>query len=857
MIKKVLRKVLGSKNQRTLKGFGDVIDKINSFEQEYSAFDDGLLKEKTDEFKKRLSNGESIDKILPEAFAVCREMSKRVLGMRHYDVQMIGGIVLNGHNIAEMRTGEGKTLVATLPVYLNALTGEQVHVVTVNDYLARRDAELMRPLYEALGLRVGFLQSSMNNEERRFVYHLNDIVYGTNSEFAFDFLRDNMATSPDELLQRGLHFALIDEVDSILIDEARTPLIISGQGERDVKTIETSLLIAREFNVFILPESQKGQEDEYQHYDAIISEKGKQVKITENGYAKVESYLVKKDVIEHAGELYSQKFLHVLGLVSTTLKALHLYHNHVDYLVSDNKIKIINAHTGRLEEGRRWSDGLHQAIEAKEGVEILSDNQSLASISLQNFYRLYSKLAGMTGTADTEAFEFNEVYGMDVIVIPTHKPLLRFDARDHVFLSEQAKFNAVIADIEEKHLINRPVLVGTASVRESEILSQLLTEKGLIHNVLNAKNHEQEAGIIAQAGRPGAITIATNMAGRGTDIILGGNAKELISSIVEPEPDIIAAIKNNCLEANKIVLTAGGLHVIGTTRHDSRRVDNQLMGRSGRQGDPGSSIFYVSLEDELMRLFGGNKYMNMFRTLGIEDDDCITHRFIDKAIADAQHKVEQQHYNMRKELLKYDDINNMQRKEIYEMRKEWLMSTDVSKQAIEIIKMATTKVIDKYIPAGHFMETWDVQGIDDYLRFNWGVECNVVENSSHDSLSDDVIHQDIKDSVHNTIELISKELPKEAFEVLSKTLMLHVIDQHWREQIESLDQLREGIHLRGYAQKNPIQEYGLDSMEFFKSMIESIQERYATAFFRSMYETIHHYRLQNQIEKNVINDDIE
>lgn len=852
MISSVISKVLGTKNVRTLKKFQETIGRINQAEKDMKLDSLNLddLKAKTEEFKLRIAGGASLDSVLPEAFAVCREVSFRVMGMRHYDVQLMGGIVLHRGNIAEMKTGEGKTLVATLPVYLNALSGQSVHVVTVNDYLAKRDSELMRPLYEALGLSVGALQNQMESEDRRFVYSHNDIIYGTNSEFAFDYLKDNMVARKEEVMQKGLHFALIDEVDSILIDEARTPLIISGQGDLDVETLSLVYQMALSMNIKIFPEEKKEHHDAPEDgVAAYLYEKGKVVRICEHGYEAFENFLIEKQVIESSREAYTSRFLSLINILSTTLKAIYLYQNHVDYLVTEGKVQIINAHTGRIEAGRRWSDGLHQSIEIKEGVEILPDNQAMASISLQNFYRMYEKIGGMTGTADTEAFEFMDIYGLDVVVIPPHKGLLRIDYDDQVFIKESAKHKAILNDIQLHHKKDRPILVGTASVKESELISRLLDEAGLKHSVLNAKNHEKEASIIAQAGRPGAITIATNMAGRGTDIILGGNAEEIIRGLDHYDAESATAIKRHCLEANKRVKEAGGLHVIGTTRHDSRRVDNQLKGRAGRQGDPGSSVFYVSFEDQLLKLFAKSGLIGLISNLGLDENEAITHRSINNAILKAQSGVESYHFNMRKELLKFDDINNLQRKEVYGMRNDWLYSENCLENGKEILHGGISVIIERYLPAGKFVEEWDVTGANDYFMHHLGmnIDINKMINEMH-YFEWSEVHDKIHNELDRLVNELSESINKEHLAEISRSIMLYSIDTNWRDQIEDLEQLREGIHLRGFAQKNPVQEYGKESVNMFTFMIDAIREQFASEFIRTIHNMVH--QKPSEIEAN-------
>lgn len=843
MAKSIVMRIFGSQNERILRKLKSTVDKINiaSKQLNLSHLTDEELSEKTNEFKDRfLNKKESLDNLLPEAYAVCQEMSGRKLGMRHYDTQLLGGVVLHGNNIAEMKTGEGKTLVATLPAYLNSLSGEQVHVVTVNDYLAKRDANLMRPLYEALGLRVGFLYPDMSQDERLDTYGNNDIIYGTNHHFAFDYLRDNTALSKDDVAQKKLSYAIIDEVDSILIDEARTPLILSGSGEVDVDTIKFIYEIASNIKVQIFTEQKKEHEEESRfNVDALLFEKGKSIRLFESGYHKLESFLIDRGVISEPQDLYSKRFLYLIDMMSTTIRALHLYKNRIDYICDDNKIKIINLGTGRVEEGKRWSDGLHQAVEMKEGVKILPDNFPIASISLQNFFRTYDKISGMTGTADTEAREFMEVYNMQVVVIPTNKKLIRIDHSDWVFTTARGKYKAILHDIKKNHDLGRPVLVGTASVSESEYVSSLLEEQSLPHHVLNAKNHAQEAIIISHAGRSGAITIATNMAGRGTDIILGGNAKDLISNLNHYDDESAQAIRDMCKKDAEKVIAAGGLHVIGTTRHDSRRVDNQLMGRAGRQGDPGSSRFYASFEDDLLRIFAASGVMNFILGLHIDEYEAISHSAIDKAISKAQAKVESEHYNSRKEILKYDDINNIQRTEIYEMRREWLYNDADPESSVRLLHCGLDSIIQKYLPKGTFIESWDILGLEDYLNFNLGMNISMSEIIDESKHIDDL---KIYDAIHSKLDFVIENLKEEAsldaVNYFSRVTMLNVIDEHWQHQLAHLGELREGIHLRGFAQKDPIQEYGKESLALFMSLISSLQESYLTGFIRSVKEHI-------------------
>ncbi len=852
---KLISRLFGTKNSRTLQKVRAVLSSVNALEPRLSVMSNEELFSLSASLKERAVAQSSVEGLLPEAYALCREMSSRVMGMRHYDVQVMGGIILNDGNIAEMRTGEGKTLVASLPAYLNSLAGKQVHVVTVNDYLAKRDALLMMPLYEALGLRVGYLQSKTKGDERREIYNNCDIIYGTNSEFAFDFLRDNIAPSKESLLQKGLYYVIIDEVDSILIDEARTPLIISGEGDINQDGIDMLKNLVERTKYITVVDFEKDDAQKYSQYDVILSLKNKSVHITEKGFKEIEDELTSLGVIASSSSLYSNQNLPVVDLFTTMIRANYLFEKNKDYVVVDGKIQIINQNTGRIENGRRWSDGLHQAVEAKEGVEILPDNRSLASISLQNFFRLYEKISGMTGTADTDAFELMEVYGLDVVVVPTHKPSLRKDMPDRIYAKKSSKIKGVIDEIIKQHKNGRPVLVGTTSVEESEMISSLLKEAGessgisggIPHNVLNAKNHEYEASIVAMAGRPGAITIATNMAGRGTDIILGGNHKELAKSLVTEDEAASAAIKESCLAAAKEVVELGGLCVIGTSRNNSRRIDNQLIGRAGRQGDPGSSVFFVSLEDDLMKIFGGERYISVFKTLGVGEDECITHPFVDKAIRDSQGRIEKHHYSTRKELLKYDDINNMQRKEIYSVRKEWLLCEDVKSKTEDFIVGAVNSMVDSFVPAGASYEDVDFKHIENCIASHWGIENDFSSLENMAVFSAEEIRKYILDKVHAETNRIIEQVGIDNFNSLSRQVMIEIIDRFWIEQISMLDNLRAGIHLRGYAQKNPIQEYSLDSLNMFKDMIGKMKSEFLSEIFVYSNQMI---RYLNQIREN-------
>lgn len=846
---KAAAKIFGTRNGRVLKKHLKTVKKIGQLDEKMGALKDEEFPEITQSLKARVEKGETLDDVLPEAFALVREAASRVMGMRHYDVQILGGLVLHTGDIAEMRTGEGKTLVATLPSFLNALTGKQVHVVTVNDYLAKRDALLMADLYHFLGVKVGYLQGDMPPAQRVVVYEHADILYGTNSEFAFDYLRDNMAPTKHEQAQRGLNFAIVDEVDSILIDEARTPLIISGQSESDDRVVHFMNKHIHSFSYVKLKEDTK-ESVEAAKEDIVIIEKSNAVYVTEHGYERLEKVLLEENVISVKTELYDPNGIYIVKTLETAARANFVFEKDVDYVVTEEgKVEIINPTTGRIDFGRRWSEGLHQAVEAKEGVEIKPENRTMASISLQNFFKLYDKLSGMTGTGDTEAKEFSDVYNMEVTVIPTHRPNLREDRSDKVFLSRDAKHQAVIEEIEQCHATGRPVLVGTDSVDESLIVAQLLEQKGIPFNVLNAKNHEKEAGIIAQAGRKGAVTISTNMAGRGTDIILGGNAKELIEGLEVEDQASEEAIRQSCKKESEEVRKLGGLHVISTTRNESRRVDNQLKGRAGRQGDPGSSQFYVSFEDRLLRAFGNTGIMQLILSADIQPHECIEHPLIDKAIEKSQIQCEGQGSKIRAELVKYDNIVNMQRQAVYEMRNEWLHADheQAMVQSVELLKSSAEEVLDKFLPENTFEEAWDAEGMDTFIHVNWGIEPfveAVLEKTGERNSVRDALHERIE----STVEGINSKIPEDLQKDLAVTVILNTIDRLWFDQIDLLNGLREGIHLRGFAQKNPLQEYGKDSLDFFKEMIATITVDFSSAYFASGYATAEAY-LTAQEEK--------
>ena len=819
MITKIFTKIFGSRNDRTIKNLRKTVALINALEGQLESLSDEELKAKTAEFRERYDNGTSLDDLLPEAFAVVREASKRVYGMRHFDVQMIGGMVLHQGRIAEMRTGEGKTLTATLPAYLNGLSGKGVHVITVNDYLAKRDAETNRPLFEFLGLTVGCNVPGMMPMQKKDAYAA-DITYGTNNEFGFDYLRDNMAFSIDERVQRPLNFAVVDEVDSILIDEARTPLIISGPAEDSSELYTQINLIVPE----LVQQEKEDEEGVEGDGDYTIDEKGKQVHLTERGQVKVEELLTERGLIEEGDSLYSAGNITLLSHVYAALRAHMLYQKDVDYVVKDNEIIIVDEHTGRTMEGRRWSEGLHQAVEAKEGVKIQNENQTLASITFQNYFRIYDKLAGMTGTADTEAFEFQSIYGLDTVVIPTNKPMIRDDRADLVYLTQEEKYEAILADIKDCQERGQPVLVGTISIESSEYLSQFLRKEKIQHNVLNAKFHAQEADIVADAGLPGKVTIATNMAGRGTDIMLGGNWQSEAEKLDNPSEEQIAKIKEQWQKRHDDVIAAGGLHIIGTERHESRRIDNQLRGRSGRQGDAGSSRFYLSMEDALMRIFAGERMTNMMRKLGMQRGEAIEHPWVNRAIENAQRKVEARNFDIRKQLLEYDDVANDQRRVVYAQRNELLEEGDISETIDAIRNDVINGVIDQYIPPQSLAEMWDVPGLEDRLKADYLLELPIQQWLADDNkLFEEKLRERIVEEATNAYKAKEEMVGPQVLRQFEKAVMLQSLDQHWKDHLAAMDHLRQGIHLRGYAQKNPKQEYKRESFELFSAMLENLK----------------------------------
>ncbi|MDO4997563.1 MAG: preprotein translocase subunit SecA [Neisseria sp.] len=825
MLTNLAKKIFGSRNDRLLKQYRKTVAQINAMETQMQALSDEDLQAKTAEFKQRIADGASLDSLLPEAFAVCREASRRVLGMRHFDVQLIGGMVLHHGKIAEMRTGEGKTLVGTLPVYLNALSGKGVHVVTVNDYLAQRDAAIMEPLYNFLGLSVGVIISDLQPFHRQNAY-ASDITYGTNNEFGFDYLRDNMVTDQYDKVQRELNFAVVDEVDSILIDEARTPLIISGQADDNVQLYQIMNQV---------PPHLTRQEKEDADGDYWVDEKAHSVILSEAGHEKAEEVLAQMGLLREGDSLYSPSNISLMHHLMAALRAHTLFHKDQHYVIQDNEIVIVDEFTGRLMAGRRWSDGLHQAVEAKEGVEIKKENQTLASITFQNYFRLYEKLAGMTGTADTEAFEFQSIYGLETVIIPTNRPILRKDFNDQIFRSAEEKFEAVVKDIQACHEKGQPVLVGTTSIENSELVSHLLQQAGIPHNVLNAKEHQREALIVAQAGKVGAVTVATNMAGRGTDIVLGGNVKHQSAAILadeslsdEQKQAQIQALEEGWQAEHDQVVAAGGLHIIGTERHESRRIDNQLRGRSGRQGDPGSSRFYLSFEDPLLRLFALDRAAAILNRLAPERGVAIEAGMLTRQIEGAQRKVEGRNFDMRKQVLEYDDVANDQRKVIYHQRNDVLSAADISTLAKGIREDVISDLVDAYMPPDSMEEQWDLPAMQAQLANEFRLQADIVGWLKADNTLD---NEDVKQRL---LEQVEQEYAAKAELVgnmemkgFERNVLLQVIDTQWREHLAAMDHLRQGIHLRGYAQKNPKQEYKREAFEMFQSLWNSIKHQVA------------------------------
>ena len=819
MFGNLLTKMFGSRNDRLLKQMGKEVIKINALEPVLEALSDEELKAKTTEFKERFSQGETVEQLLAEAFAVVREASKRVFGMRHFDVQMIGGMVLNEGKIAEMRTGEGKTLTATLPSYLNALTDKGVHVITVNDYLATRDADWSRPLFEFLGLTVGCNVAGMTTQDKQAAYQ-SDITYGTNNEFGFDYLRDNMVFSPQERSQKPLHFAIIDEVDSILIDEARTPLIISGQAE-------DSSALYKIINTVVPTLEQQEEEDkegEESTGDYTIDEKAKQVYLTERGQIHIEEIMVEKELLTEGDTLFSAANITLLHHVMAALRAHKLFQKDVDYIVKDDEIVIVDEHTGRTMEGRRWSEGLHQAVEAKEGVNIQNENQTLASITFQNYFRIYEKLSGMTGTADTEAFEFNHIYGLETVIIPTNQPMVRKDLSDLIYLTTEEKFEAILADIQDCVKRGQPVLVGTIAIETSEFLSDFLKKAKIKHKVLNAKFHQQEAEIVADAGKENAVTIATNMAGRGTDIVLGGNLDATIAKLTNPSEDDIVKAKAQWKIDHERVLELGGLHIVATERHESRRIDNQLRGRSGRQGDEGSTRFYLSMEDSLMRIFASERISNMMRKLGMEKGEAIEHPWVTRSIENAQRKVEGRNFDMRKQLLEYDDVANDQRGVIYEQRNELLDNEEIGSVVEAIRSDVINGVIDQHIPRQSLDEMWNIQGLEEQLKGEYSTELTIgkwlkEDNKLHEESLREKIITEFEQAYKDKEEAVGADVLRQ----FEKAVMLQSLDSHWKEHLSAMDHLRQGIGLRAHAQKNPKQEFKRESFELFTEMLDNLK----------------------------------
>ena len=821
MISQFLTKIFGSRNQRLLKQYGRVVERINVLEPAMAALSDAELRAKTDEFKRRLGEGATLDDLLPEAFAVVREAGKRVLKMRHFDVQLIGGMVLHHGKIAEMRTGEGKTLVATLPAYLNALAGKGVHIVTVNDYLAQRDADWMGRLYGFLGFSVGVNLSHIEADAKRAAYAA-DITYGTNNEFGFDYLRDNMAMHAEERYQRSLTFAIVDEVDSILIDEARTPLIISGQAEDRTEIYHRMNEVA--------PLLTK-QADENAAGDFWVDEKNHQILLSEAGHARAEEVLARVGLLPQGASLYEPAYINLVHQLYAALRAHHLFFRDQHYVVQSGEVIIVDEFTGRLMQGRRWSDGLHQAVEAKENVAIQSENQTLASITFQNYFRMYGKLSGMTGTADTEAYEFQEIYGLETVVIPTHRPMVRDDRLDQVYRTAKERHTAIIADIRDCHTRGQPVLVGTTSIEASELLSAMLKKDNLPHQVLNAKQHAREAEIVAQAGRPKMVTIATNMAGRGTDIVLGGNVEkqceliEATENLSDEEKRVrVEKLRSEWQELHDLVIREGGLHIIGTERHESRRVDNQLRGRSGRQGDPGSSRFYLSLEDPLLRIFAGDRINKIMVMLKMPEGEAIEHGMVTRSIESAQRKVEARNFDIRKQLLEYDDVSNDQRKTIYQLRNELLDSTDVSERIADLREGVISDLFRQHVPADSVEEQWDIDGLTRVLALELQLQLPLREwLDKEPDLGDEALLERV---VERAGEAYRAKVPAGAeasFHQYERYVMLQILDSHWREHLAALDHLRQGIHLRGYAQKNPKQEYKREAFELFGMLLESVK----------------------------------
>ncbi|MFZ8965748.1 MAG: preprotein translocase subunit SecA [Steroidobacteraceae bacterium] len=819
---KFFTKLFGSRNQRLLRDYARQVERAARFTDTLRADSDPALRARTDALRKRLADGAAIDELLPEAFAVVREAATRALGMTHFDVQLIGGTTLHQGKIAEMRTGEGKTLMATLPVYLNALSGKGVHVVTVNEYLAQRDAEWMAPVYRFLGLSVGVIRSGQTPAEKREAYAC-DITYGTNNEFGFDYLRDNLAFRLEDRVQRGLHYAIVDEVDSILIDEARTPLIISGPAEESTELYLKVNELAPRFS---------RQAEEEGEGDFFVDEKSRQIHLSETGFEKAETLLQEAGLLAEGDSLYDAGGIRLMHHLNAALRAHHLYNRDVEYIVRNGEVIIVDEFTGRTMPGRRWSDGLHQAVEAKERVKVREENQTIASITFQNFFRLYGKLAGMTGTADTEAFEFQQIYGLEVVVIPTHRPMVRKDLPDLVYLTQQDKFQAILGDIRDCMERKQPVLVGTTSIETSELLSKELDKQGIVHQVLNAKQHEREAQVIAQAGRPGTVTIATNMAGRGTDIVLGGNVEKQVEHVRAEEgldeaarETRIQTLREEWAQLHQTVVEAGGLHIIGTERHESRRIDNQLRGRSGRQGDPGSSRFYLSLEDTLMRIFGDpERTKSLLKTVGMREGEVIESRMLTRQIERAQRKVESHNFDARKNLLEYDDVANDQRKVIYQQRTEIMSDEDIAEVITGLRDEVVSGLVSGFVPPDSVEEQWDLPGLGEALQKDYGIVMDVAGWAAADDSRDaEAVRRHVVEGVDSAYQAKVTQVGEPIMRHLEKVVMLQQLDGHWREHLAAMDYLRQGIYLRAYAQKNPKQEYKREAFELFSQMLDRIK----------------------------------
>ena len=843
MFQKVTKKLFGSRNQRLVNEYSKAVKKINDLEESYKVLDEKALKNKTTELRNLICNGITLEELLPDAFATVREAASRILGMRHFDVQLIGGMVLNDGKIAEMRTGEGKTLVATLPIYLNALSGKGAHVVTVNDYLAKRDAEWMGQIYRYLGLSVGVITGGMMHDERQQAYAA-DITYGTNNEFGFDYLRDNMEFSIEGCVQRELNFAVVDEVDSILIDEARTPLIISGpSGENSEMYVAFNKLVPK----LIVQQEEDGPGD----YN--IDEKNKQIFLTEEGHQNIEDMLSRQGLLGEGETLYDTTNISLLHHVNAALRAHTLFQKDVDYIVQEGQVIIVDEFTGRTMPGRRWSDGLHQAVEAKEGVKIQNENQTLASITFQNYFRLYNKLSGMTGTADTEAFEFQSIYGLEVVVIPTHRDMIRNDMGDLVYLTLNEKYDAIINDIKDCVQRGQPVLVGTTSIESSELISNVLRKSNIEHQVLNAKQHEKESNIITQAGMPGKVTIATNMAGRGTDIVLGGS---LDAELQQLEDDgNTDTVRAEWQKRHDAVINSGGLHIIGTERHESRRIDNQLRGRAGRQGDPGSSRFYLSMEDNLMRIFASDKVRGLMQKLGMQAGESIEHPWVSKAIENAQRKVEAHNFDIRKNLLEYDDVANDQRKVVYEQRRDLMLEEDISENLAAIREDVVDAVISEYMPTGSMDEQWDIEGLTGAFKNDFGLSFPIQEWLDNE---DSIAEEEVRERIHQRVEKLFQEkqdrVGPEIMRRLEKDMMLKVLDNRWKEHLAAMDYLRQGIGLRGYAQKNPKQEYKREAFIMFQEMLEQIKHETISLISRVELPTLEEIKAMEaaqQVPENV------